>query len=182
MNVNWPDALVGALVGWLLGFAFDRLILWSRRVKVELSGFEPLQTNFGTLYKMRFNLVGHDDPGECSCEIKANSYTTFAKWDESPNPLKGDRLAEFVPEMVPMTFHQRLHVDREYRLPVIVKAGNSFFVFDGWWFGRTTGYYTQPALRPQDILSASIRGRGFVWSRTFTVQEIIGVCQSGIYK
>lgn len=175
MSIDWPNALVGALVGWILGFAFDRLILWSRRVKVEFVGFESVQTNFGTLYKMQFKLKGHEDPGECSCELKANDYTTFAKWDESPNPLREDRLTDFVPEMVPMTFHQRLHVGREYHLPFIVKVENELFVFDGWWFGRSVGYYKQPPLGHQSTLSASIRGSGFAWSRTFTIDDIVSV-------
>jgi hypothetical protein len=175
MNIDWPNALIGALVGWLLGFGFDRLILWSRRVKVEFKGFESVQTNFGILYKMRLELKGHEDPGECSCEIKINNYTTFAKWDETPNPLREDRLTEFVPEMVPTTFHQHLYVDREYYIPIIVKTGNTIFVFDGWWFGRSAGYYKQPPIIPHSILSMSVRGSGFVWSRTFTIEEIIGV-------
>jgi hypothetical protein len=173
MSIHWPNALVGALVGWVLGFAFDRLVLWSRRVKVDFLGFESVQTNFGTLYKMRFRLKGHEDPRECSCEITANNHITFAKWDETPNPLREDRLSDFVPEMVPMTFHQRLQVGREYRLPLVVKVENKLFVFDGWWFGRGACYYKQPPLRPGSVLSMSVRGSGFVWSRTFTVDEIV---------
>ena len=49
MNIDWPNALAGALVGWILGFVSDRLIIWSRRVKVAFAGFEAVQTNFGTL-------------------------------------------------------------------------------------------------------------------------------------
>lgn len=175
MSIDWPNALVGALVGWILGFAFDRLILWSRRVKVDFVGFESVQTNFGTLYKMRLKLKGHEDPGECSCELKANDYTTFAKWDESPNPLRQDRLNDFLPEKVPETFHQRLHIGREYHLPFLVKVENEIFVFDAWWFGRSVGYYTQPPLKHESALSASIRGRGFAWTRTFTIGDIVCV-------
>jgi hypothetical protein len=173
MNIDWSNALVGALVGWILGFAFDRLIVWSRRVKVEFLGFESVQTNFGTLYKMRFRLKGHEDPGECSCEINSNNHTTFAKWDETPNPLRDDSLEDFVPDMVPMTFHQRLHIGREYRVPLVVNVNNEFFVFDGWWFGRRAGYYKQPTLHSRGTVAVSVRGSGFVWSRTFTVEEII---------
>lgn len=169
MNIDWPNAIVGALVG----VAFDRLVIWFRRVKVDFAGFASAQTNFGTLYKMR--LKGHEDPGDCSCEINANNYTTFANWDETPNPLRNDQLSDFVPEMVPMTFHERLHIGREYRLPLIVKVENGLFVFDGWWFGRNVGYYNQPPLRTQNVLSVSVRGSGFVWSRTFTIEEIVSV-------
>lgn len=50
MNIDWPSALVGALVGWLLGFAFDRFIIWSRRVKVSVITLDSAPTNFGTCY------------------------------------------------------------------------------------------------------------------------------------
>ncbi|MBI2884161.1 MAG: hypothetical protein HYY11_09725 [Candidatus Methylomirabilis oxyfera] len=175
MNVDWPNALVGALVGWILGFTFDRLIIWSRRVRVAFAGFEIVETDFGTLYKMRFKLKGYEDPGECSCELTTNAHTTFAKWDECPNPLRNDRLNAFVPEMVPATFHQRLHVGREYHIPILVKPNNEFFVFDGWWFGRNAGYYTQPALARESVVAITLRGSGFAWRRAFTLQEIVGV-------
>lgn len=175
MNIDWLNILVGILVGWLFGFASDRLILWSRHVKVEFLGFVPVQTNFGTLYKMRFQLKGHENPGECSCEIKANDYTTFAKWDETPNPLREDRLSDFAPELVPMTFRQRLHIGREYCVPLLVKVENGVFVFDGWWFGRGAGYYNQPSLRPRNVLSVSVQGSSFVWSHTFTFEEVVNI-------
>jgi hypothetical protein len=175
MNIDWPNALAGALVGWILGFAIDRLIIWSRQVKVAFTGFEAVQTNFGTLYKMRFNLKGYDDPGECSCELTTNAHTTFAKWDECPNPLRDDRLDAFVPEMVPATFHQRLYVSREYHIPILVKPNNEIFVFDGWWFGRNAGYYTQRALIRESVVDITLRGSGFAWHRAFTLWEIMGV-------
>lgn len=172
MNVDWPNVLIGALVGWILGFAFDRLIIWSRRVRVAFAGFEAAQTNFGTLYKMRFKLKGYEDPGECSCELTTNAYATFAKWDECPNPLRNDRLDAFVPEMVPATFHQRLHVGREYHIPILVRPDNEFFVFDGWWFGRQAGYYTQLALVLESVVVITLRGSGFAWRRAFILREI----------
>jgi hypothetical protein len=175
MNIDWPNVLIGALVGWILGFAFDRLIIWSRRVKVAFEGFESVQTNFGILYKMRFKLRGYEDPGHCSCEMTVNSYTTFAKWDESPNPLRDDRLDAFVPEIVPATFHQYLHVGREYCVPLLIKTEDGFYVFDGWWFGRASGYYSQPPLDQNSLVSVSIRGSRFDWARSFTVEKITRV-------
>jgi hypothetical protein len=175
MNIDWPNALVGALVGWILGFAFDRLITWSRRLRVVFEGFEAVQTHFGTLYKMRFRLKGYEEPGECSCELSTNGRTTFAKWDENPNPLRNDQLDAFAPEMVPTTFHQRLQVDSEYKIPVLVRSGEQLFVFDGWWFGRSAGYYTLPALAEESAVSIALRGSGFGWRRAFSVRQIVGV-------
>lgn len=172
MNIDWPNALVGTLVGWVVGFALDRLIIWSRHIKVAFEGFESVQTNFGTLYKMRFTLKGYEDPGHCSCEMTFNSYTTFAKWDERPNPLRNDRLDDFVPEMVPATFHERLHIGRSYLLPLLIKSENNLYIFNAWWFGRCSGYYTLPPLDLNNTLSVSIRGSGFAWTRSFSVQEI----------
>ncbi len=175
MNFDWANVLVGALVGSILGFAFDRLINWSRRVKVVFASFEAVQTNFGTLYKMRFKLKGYEDPGECSCELITNAHTTFANWDECPNPLRNDRLDEFVPEMVPATFHHRLHVGHEYHVPILVKPDNEFFIFDGWWFGRNAGYYTQPPLVRESVVAITLRGSSFAWRRDFTLWEIASV-------
>lgn len=180
MNIDWPNALVGALVGWILGFAFDRFILWSRRVKVQFLGFESVQTNFGVLHKIRFRLKGHEDPGEANCEIGAHGHVTLAKWDETPNPLRNDRLDAFAPEMVPMTFFHRLHVGKEYRIPLAISVDEGVFVFDGWWFGRGTGYYKQSPLKPEDTITVSLRGNGFTWSRRFNRQEVEGVPKTGI--
>lgn len=173
MNIDWPNALVGALIGLILGFVADRLSIWSRRIRVVFSGFEAVQANFGVLYKMRFKLKGYEDPGECSCELASNDHTTFAKWDESPNPLIGDHLDAFAPEMVPATFHQQLHVGREYHIPILVKPNNEFFVFDGWWFGRNVGYYAQSPLTRESVVVITLRGGGLTWCHAFTLQEIL---------
>ncbi len=174
MNIDWPNALVGALVGWLLGFAFNRFIIWSRRVKVSFVKFDSVPTNFGILYKMRFKLKGYDDPGECSCQLSSGSHTTFAKWDEAPNPLRNDRLDAFVPEMVPATFHRRLHVGREYSVPILVKNDSQLYIFDGWWFGRNVGYYKLSPLKQESIVSVVLRGNSFTWTQSFVVKEFVG--------
>lgn len=174
MNIDWSSALVGALVGWLLGFAFDRLVNWSRRVKVSVIKFDSVPTNFGILYKMRFKLKGYDNPGECSCEFASGLHTTFAKWDEAPNPLRNDRLDAFVPEMVPATVHRRLHVGREYSVPMLVKDNSQFYIFDGWWFGRKVGYYKLPPLKQESMVSVTLRGNSFAWTQSFVVKDIVG--------
>jgi hypothetical protein len=178
MIFDWPNLLIGALVGWVAGFLLDRLVLWSRRVRVQFKGFEAVETNFGRLYKIKFSLRGYEDPGDCCCELQSDGYKTLAKWDEMPNPLQEDRLDAFVPELVPQTFFQKLYVGKEYAVPVLVNDSRNIYVFDGWWFGKDKGYYKLPSLNELDSVRVILRGSGFRWDAAFTVSGLISARSS----
>ncbi|MBU1631304.1 MAG: hypothetical protein KKH49_05840, partial [Candidatus Omnitrophica bacterium] len=107
-------------------------------------------------------------------EILAKDYSTFAKWDEKPNPLKRDNINEFIPELVPATFYQNLFLKRKYKVPVVVKdAENKYFVFDGWWFGKKDGYYHGKELSHSDEINVIIRGgNGLKWKQIFSLKNI----------
>ena len=173
MNIDWPNLILGGLFGWVLGFSLDRLILWSRKVKVIYEGIESVQTNIGQLYKVAFSLKGNENPGKCSCEITVGQSTTYAKWDESPNPLIGDRLEEFAAEKVPDTFFQDLYLGKGYGLPILIREKNQYYVFDAWWFGKEKGYYNKPPLSENDEIKIVIRGERFLSQKNYTLREFI---------
>lgn len=174
MNIDWPNLITGALIGWILGFSLDRIIIWSRKVKVIFTGAELTQTNFGNLYKITFSLKGHENPGKCSCEISVGSATTFAKWDETPNPLVNDNLAEFAAEKVPDTFYQHLYIGKEYKVPIVIQDNQQHYIFDGWWFGKEKGYYSKPPLSENDEIKIVIRGESFSSEKVLSLKEFIG--------
>ena len=173
ISVDWPNAVVGALVGWLLGFACNRMILWSRRAKMRVIRFERVPVKCAILYKLRFIIDGKDSPGECSCELESGGQTTWAKWDEKPNPLVEDRLDSFDAGLVPNTFFQTLVVKREYSLPILAQTDGVIELFGGWWFGRSKGYYRLNPVDPASFVTITLRGAGLNWKRRFPVQEII---------
>jgi len=173
IQIDWPNALVGAMVGWLLGFGCDRMMLWSRRVRMRVIRFERVRVNSAVLYKLRFALDGQDSPGECSCELESNGQTTWAKWDEKPNPLVGDRLDGFDAGLVPNTVFQTLVVKREYSLPILAERGGVLDLFGGWWFGKNMGYYRLSPVDSAGSVTIALRGAGLNWKRKFPVQEII---------
>jgi len=165
---NWTDILVGILLGFLL----TRLTDWSRSVRVKYKGFDKITVNFGELYKLRFILKGHSDPGMCTCEIAISGGKTLAKWDENPNPLENDNLNKFVPEKVPSTFFQTLYTDKEYSTPIVIRDNASYYIFDGWWFGKNKGYYQLPILNYGDKIAITIRGNNFSWKKEILLSEI----------
>lgn len=162
-------------MGWILGFSLDRIIIWSRKVKVIFNRIEFAQTNFGQLFKITFSLKGHENPGKCCCEISVGQTTTYAKWDETPNPLVNDQLGEFVAEKVPDTFYQNLYIGKEYKLPILIQDNQQYYIFDGWWFGKRKGYYTKPPLSENDEIKIVIRGESFSKEKVFTLKEFIDV-------
>ena len=140
---------------------------------VDFRGFTHVKTNFGMLHKMHFQiLVG--DPGRCQCEIKLGADTFYAKWDEAPNPLEGDVLSSFKPEMVSATRQQWLYPDSDYMVPILINDGERICIFDGWWFGRHRGYGKHDPLDGNTVLSIALKGSGLTWSHDFCVRDIVG--------
>lgn len=138
---------------------------------LRLNGFARVPVNFGVLYKLCFTIDG-GDPGDCSCDITVGDRTQPAKWDETPNPLRGDRLDAFDAGLVPSTFHQRLHADRPYQLPILIEAERQLMVFTAWWFGRPQ-YYDLPPLTPESSVAITIRGSDLCWAHSFLVRDIL---------
>jgi len=167
--INWLNLLTGLLLGFFLKLITD----WSRRIKIKFRGFNKTIVNFGELYKLRFILYGYSNPGSCSCEIITSKGKTFAKWDESPNPLENDDLDKFVPEKVPSTFFQTLYTKKEYSIPIIIKVNSTYYIFDGWWFGKNKGYYQLPPLSSDEKITIIIRGNNFSNKKETTLNGII---------
>ncbi len=139
---------------------------------VVFRGFVREHFNFGPLSKMRFQVTG-GDPGECRCGLSAEGYTTFAKWDECANPVRHDRPEGFDAALVPATQRQRLYPGHTYSVPILIQDKGECLVFDGWWFGRATGYYRGRPLSPDSVVSVTLQGGGLSWHRDFTVREIV---------
>ncbi len=174
---DWRSLIVGVLLGWLVGYLLNRLVAWSRRVRVVFNQVELSKSSVGELYKVVFTLKGNESPGICSCEIVVGDKVRFAKWDEAPNPLLDDKLSKFVPEKVPQTFHQNLYVNKVYRLPIIVCENRKYYVFDGWWFGRNKGYYEMTSLSGEDPIKIVIRGEKFYWEKIICLNKVVSACR-----
>ena len=177
MNIDWGNILVGGIVGALFGFLLVRVCDCSRKATLCFIGFKKESVSFGVLYKLRFIVKGYFDPGVACIKIGSKGYSTFAKWDEMPNPLKGDNLSDFIPEMVPSTYFQPIFLNTEYCVPVIIEEsnnGNKRFVFDGWWFGKGKGYYHGQELREGEELTLNVLGgNGLNWIKPIKVKNII---------
>ena len=172
-QIDLPNLLIGALFGGIVGYYLVKIIEWSHRVKLKFLGFKIEQTNFGKLLKLRFILKGRFEPGVCCCEIITEDGHRYAKWDETPNPLKGNNLNTFVPEMVPATFYQSLYLKKEYSIPILIEYNEKRInVFNGWWFGKYEGYAGFAELGNSDSVKIIIRGNGFIWKQKFTVEKM----------
>lgn len=148
----------------------------SEAIRCVFDGFQAVHVNFGTLYKLKFRVEG-GDPGECCCEIFAGGDPSFAKWDETPNPLRDDQLNSFAPEMVPATFNNRVYEARPYTIPILIGVNGQLSVFSAYWFGRHAGYYNQPPLSDQSEVRIVLRGSRLTCSRIFSVKEIVSSTQ-----
>ena len=173
MNIDWPNLIMSAFAGSILGFSINCIVSWYRKVKVIFTGIEITETNFGRLFKIIFSLKGHKNPGKCICEISVGPTSTFAKWDETPNPLVGDKLGEFVAEKVPDTFYQSLYIGKEYRVPILIQDNQEYYIFDGWWFGKEKGYYSKPQLSKNDEIKIVIRGEEFSKEKIITLKDFV---------
>ena len=171
-TLDWSNLLIGAMLGALLGYILVRTLDYVRKVRIEYKGFINQKVNFGKLYKLKFKLNGDFDPGVCCCEINVNGYKSFAKWDEAPNPLRGDNPNEFVPERVPATYYQKLFLRREYCIPILIENDGVIEVFNGWWFGKKYRYYSLPSLADKDTITVVISGNNFNWQKKVLVQDI----------
>lgn len=174
--VDVCNLLAAAIVGFVLGIFSTFFIDWLRRPRVVRLDFRRHKANFGMLYSFQFRLKGSLDPGLCSLRIEWPGGSVFGKWDENPNPLEGDCLDRFKPELVPATFFLPLILNREYSIPILVVGGdNRCAIFSGWWFGREFGY-GDPALENPDVTQITLTlsgGGGLNYSRTFSGAEIL---------
>ncbi len=173
-HFDFPLDLASTIAGGLVGLFLVYLVDWLWRPKVTELGFRKEKVNFGTLYKVGFRLKGRKEPGLCSLEIEWCGNRVFAKWDETPNPLKDDEIDKFVPERVPQTFYQPIFSKREYYVPILIEPDNTGNkeVFSGWWFGKKKGYGPDPAIKDNAKVSLTLTGSNLCWKKEFNVSEI----------
>ena len=166
----------------MVGFTLVHFVDWLWRPRVKEYTFVEEKANFGTIYKLSFTLKGRSQPGLCALTIEWGTdkerTSVFAKWDETPNPLEGDKLEGFRPELVPSTFYQPLFLGRPYSVPVLIKAKDSYDVFSGWWFGKDCGYGPNPWVGRCDNLSLTLVGGKFSWTKSVTVDKIIELAEA----
>ena len=167
-----PLDLLSALAGGVIGFLLVFVVDWIKKPRIRVLGFEKVSVNFGTLYKLKFRIGGFDCPGICQLRIEWADKSTYAKWDETPNPLENDRLDSFRPELVPFTYNNLLFHGVEYAVPLVYEDGGSREVFSGWWFGKKRGYGPNPCLPRGFNLKLTMFGGGLSWSRTYSESEI----------
>lgn len=159
---------------------------WIKSPFVPDSHIEGSDTELGTLYKLRFHLVGQSNPDFCALEIswvvkepddKPVRQRVFAKWEEAAMPLEGHRLDQFRPELVPNSYFQPLLNDRIYDVPIVfVDAGtHQIDVFSGWWFGRAAGY-KQSALnlsRSTELTLQLVGASGLRWRHSMSIGDLL---------
>lgn len=192
MSLDWPNLLIGAIVGAIPGLLLAEGVKYLRRPKVTVLGFcRDDGVSFGPVHgglcKLRFMVTGRS-PGRTFLEIEWPKGKAFAKWDETVEPLTmPDAFAGyhvFRPEMVPSTYYQEIVSKREYRVPVVfdVEGGPDGAdppfggpeAFSGWWYGSRIGYSPDPKLDETDVLRLTLTGAEFKWSGDFSVSEIRG--------
>lgn len=172
VKFNWPLDLVSTLAGGVVGFLLVFIIDFIKKPKLKALDFDQVKVNFGTLYKFRFKIKGLSSPGVCRLRISWSDKNVYAKWDETPNPLEGDDLSKFRPELVPGTFDQTLFRGNEYSVPIVIENNDYREVFSGWWFGKDIGYGPNPQLESGFQIKLTLHGAGLSWSRSYTEREI----------
>ncbi|MCU7905914.1 MAG: hypothetical protein KZQ76_08650 [Candidatus Thiodiazotropha sp. (ex Epidulcina cf. delphinae)] len=170
---KFPLDLLSTLAGGVVGFVLVFVVDWVRRPRVKFLGFAVVESNFGDLYKLRFQLRGCVEPGLCRMTIQWCCKSVFAKWDETPNPLENDNLSKFKPELVPATYDQPLFFKHEYAVPLVIKNEGKSEIFSGWWFGKDKGYGPDPGIYPGTEIRVVLSGGGLSWSKTITLAELV---------
>jgi len=180
LSVEILSGLFSGLIGLLLVEIWDLI----KRPKVRFLGFKGIKVNFGTLYKLNFKIYGKQHPGICQLEIKWDEKSVKANWDETPNPIKEDKIIKdkdgdwvpetFLPEVVPATFYQPLFLEKDYLVPIIHKDDKGqLSIFSGWWFGRKLGYSPDPKINESQRIVLILSGNNFEWRKELKVKEIL---------
>lgn len=175
--LDWINVISSGLVGLMLVIFYEGFL---RKPSVKFLGVEKVETNFGELYKIKLRIssrrffVKVRHPGQASLKISWRGNTVFAKWDESPNPLKADRLVNFIPEAVPSTYYNNLFAGNTYLVPVMHKDKAGLSIFSGWWFGRDLGYGPDPTLRNNNAdIKLELISANAEWYKTLTVKDLV---------
>jgi hypothetical protein len=196
MSLDWPEILVGAVLGALAGFVLVEAVEWLRRPRVRNVHFRRHpDVHFGPvlvdLHRLCFELKGRA-PGLSFLEIRwrldqGQALSVIAKWDETPEPLMRPAPfspdEHFRPDMVPATFYQALFPGRAYSVPIVAfvrsgpeRADPPFHpgpeAFSGWWYGSHIGFAPNPQLRKDEWVRLTLTGAGLSWSRVFSVHRI----------
>jgi hypothetical protein len=162
------DIAIGLGSGLLATF----LTFWIGRPRVAQLSFAQHPTAVGTMYDavFRLNRWGWMDPGTCTLTVGWPQGSTFAKWNETPEPVSQ---GTFHPESVPATFYRPVTARESFDVPILVEPTNGRLeVFSGWWYGWPT-YGSNPAVQDADRIALTLRGSsGLLWQGEFTVATI----------
>jgi hypothetical protein len=167
--LDYPNLLVGALLGAFAGFGVAWFAAWLSRPRIKHYGFVRRMPDYegGHLHKLWFELKGRSAPGLCSLELTCEERSRFAKWDESASPLTNRQ--SFWPEMVPGTAMQALHLGRIYCVPLIYEKDGELSLFSGWWYGRLSFPDAVPAVDHATTIRVALTGQGLTWNHEFRV-------------
>lgn len=175
--IDLASATVGALVGFILVWVWNKLFL-TPRVRSCNYIFIKEKTNFGILYKIKFKVSGYRSPGFCEMRINWCGNSVNGKWDDSPNPLLEDDLQKFEPLLVPQTFLLPVMLQKEYTIPILHEnEQGALTVFSGWWFGRHIGknYGPDPKVNLKTVFQLNLRGNDLSWDKEILAAEIISL-------
>ncbi len=168
-DINLTEVLLNAAFGAWLVFFFD----WWWRPKIIQAGFKEFPFGASNQYihrKLCFKLSGKSSLGQCFMDIEWNGKHTFAKWDETAEPLVG---SIFHPELVPATFCLPLHYGNLYSIPIIIEQNGSYQIFDGWWYGNIPTLQQSKTVSVHDKITLTLSGPGVRWSKQFRINEIL---------
>lgn len=173
--ITFPSEIdgVAAGVGIVTAISVVWLVDWIKTPTIRHLGWRHV----GDFYYFDFEIVGKvlpwwcGDPGTASVVLSWRSYSTFAKWDELPEPWNYEK-GKFVPNLVPSTFYLPVTVQKPYSLPLIRLVEGETWVFSGWSYGWPR-YGPDPVVGPNDPICVEVRGGSSLrWRRHVTVSRI----------
>ncbi|MEW8332898.1 MAG: hypothetical protein AB2558_20465 [Candidatus Thiodiazotropha sp.] len=174
ITFSFPLDALSVIAGGIVGFFLVFLVDFIKKPRVKDLGFSVEKVNFGTLYKVRFKLKGKSTPGLTRMTISWCCNKVFAKWDEAPNPIDEDDMKKFNPVLVPSTYDQPIFCGNEYNVPIVINDNSKYEIFSGWWFGKNKGYGPDPSLNSSTKITLTLTGgSGLLWSKEFTISELL---------
>lgn len=173
-SINISNEVAYTILGAVLGIIFSEIITWIKRPRIKFIKFDKSSFNDGgKLLRINFSVKGKSSPGISTILIKSPRSQYNAKWDETPNPLSGDKFDQFEPNLVPQTYYQPLLNNQEYNVPFIHLKDGQMTLFCGWWYGKDYGYAYNLEVLESDEIILELLGQNVNWKMKVRVKDLL---------